>query len=273
MGLKLKYWDISLHTVPEVEYDGRWHMYDNSMSALYTLCDGRTLAGVADIGKPGACAASGGVVVTMDADLQDDPAEIPALKRKLEEGYDLVSGWKKVRHDYYQTLLDLFIERWGKPYHDACEKAGLQFTGHYWEHEWPRCLLVPDNMAMYAWFHVPGIDMLFNQFAETVNAQFGNARSVKELSSVANQLGLRRTLCEAYGAGGWDLRFEDMKRIGDWLQVLGVVEQSGAMRMLLARRHPELGSNKGVPAGICNRCGRNGASNQGKGIIALGQTT
>ena len=60
MGLKAKYWDISLHTVPEVEYDGRWHMYDNSMSALYTLCDGRTIAGVAEIGQPGACVASGG---------------------------------------------------------------------------------------------------------------------------------------------------------------------------------------------------------------------
>ncbi len=43
--------------------------------------------------------AQGNIVITMDADLQDDPAEIPALKRKLEEGYDLVSGWKKVRHD------------------------------------------------------------------------------------------------------------------------------------------------------------------------------
>jgi len=62
MGFRAKYWDISLHTVPEVEYDGGWHMYDNSMSALYTLCDGRTIAGVADIGKEGACAASEGRV-------------------------------------------------------------------------------------------------------------------------------------------------------------------------------------------------------------------
>ena len=43
--------------------------------------------------------AQGNLIVTMDADLQDDPAEIPALRRKLEEGYDLVSGWKRVRHD------------------------------------------------------------------------------------------------------------------------------------------------------------------------------
>lgn len=43
--------------------------------------------------------AAGEFVVTMDADLQDDPDEIPHLLAKLEEGYDLVSGWKKVRHD------------------------------------------------------------------------------------------------------------------------------------------------------------------------------
>ncbi|MBN1422814.1 MAG: hypothetical protein JXP34_28820, partial [Planctomycetes bacterium] len=60
MGFPIKYWDISLHTVPEVFYDGRFHMYDNSMSAIYTLCDGKTIAGVEDIGKAGACEASGG---------------------------------------------------------------------------------------------------------------------------------------------------------------------------------------------------------------------
>ena len=42
---------------------------------------------------------TGDAVITMDADLQDDPAEIPNLLKKLEEGYDLVSGWKKKRFD------------------------------------------------------------------------------------------------------------------------------------------------------------------------------
>ncbi|MCC6444312.1 MAG: hypothetical protein IT210_12775 [Armatimonadetes bacterium] len=60
MGLKAKYWDITRHTVSEVFYDGGWHLYDNSLSALYTLCDGKTIAGVEDIGKAGACEASGG---------------------------------------------------------------------------------------------------------------------------------------------------------------------------------------------------------------------
>ena len=62
MGLPVKYWDVTNHTVAEVFYDGRWHMYDNSLSTLYTLCDGKTIAGVEDIGKEGACAASGGKV-------------------------------------------------------------------------------------------------------------------------------------------------------------------------------------------------------------------
>ncbi|MEO0982230.1 MAG: glycosyltransferase family 2 protein [Pseudomonadota bacterium] len=43
--------------------------------------------------------ARGDVVFTMDADLQDDPAEIPRFLVKLDEGFDLVSGWKEVRHD------------------------------------------------------------------------------------------------------------------------------------------------------------------------------
>jgi glycosyltransferase involved in cell wall biosynthesis len=44
--------------------------------------------------------ARGAVVVTMDADLQDSPDEIPALYNMIaDEGYDLVSGWKKKRHD------------------------------------------------------------------------------------------------------------------------------------------------------------------------------
>ena len=43
--------------------------------------------------------AAGEVVVTIDADLQDDPAEIPRLLAKLDEGFDLVSGWKTHRRD------------------------------------------------------------------------------------------------------------------------------------------------------------------------------
>jgi len=49
--------------------------------------------------------ARGAWIMTMDADLQDDPAELPKLAAKLEEGYDLVSGWKQKRRDPWTKTL------------------------------------------------------------------------------------------------------------------------------------------------------------------------
>jgi|WetSurMetagenome_2_1015567.scaffolds.fasta_scaffold00452_16 hypothetical protein len=145
------------------------------------------------------------------------------LKTQLPSLYDEVGDWKKVRHNYTQTLLQLFIDRWAKPWNKWCEEKGLKFTGHYWEHEWPNMRPGGDNMAMYAWHQLPAIDMLFNQWDDsTTRAQFGNVRSVKELASVANQTGRQRKLSETYGGSGWDISFTDMKRNGDWEYALGV---------------------------------------------------
>ncbi|MEN3028364.1 MAG: glycosyltransferase family 2 protein [Aquificaceae bacterium] len=57
--------------------------------------------------------ASGEVIVTMDADLQNDPEDIPALLKKLEEGYDIVSGWRKERKDpFLSRRLPSMIANW-----------------------------------------------------------------------------------------------------------------------------------------------------------------
>lgn len=152
---------------------------------------------------------------------------------RAQWGYDLkpllpllseeTGEWKKVRHNYLETLLQLFIDRWSKPWNAYTTENNLKWTGHYWEHGWPQLNDGPDNMAMYAWHQVPAIDMLFNQFDEkSPQAQFGNIRAVKELRSVANQMGYKRTLSETYGGGGWDETFKDFKRLGDWEYVLGV---------------------------------------------------
>ncbi len=50
-------------------------------------------------------AARGEIVFTLDADLQDDPSEMPRFLEEMENGHDVVSGWKKVRHDpIHKTL-------------------------------------------------------------------------------------------------------------------------------------------------------------------------
>ena len=89
-----------------------WFVDDGSRDGSWTVieqlhADDARFAGLRfrrNYGKSAALAAGfaraqGRYVVTMDADLQDDPAEIPAFVAMLDEGYDLVSGWKKKRRD------------------------------------------------------------------------------------------------------------------------------------------------------------------------------
>lgn len=146
-----------------------------------------------------------------------------SLLEHLPELTQETGDWRRTRHNFNHLLNERFVERWCKPYSACCAKHGLEMTGHYWEHGWPGCRTVPDNMAAAVWEHRPGIDILLYNYDQTSpGAQFGNVRSVKEVASVANQAGRNRTLCEAYGASGWAMRFEDLKRYADWLLVLGV---------------------------------------------------
>ena len=81
---------------------------------------GQTAAIAAGLDK-----ARGEIIVLLDADMQNDPADIPMLLAKLDEGYDLVSGWRKRRQDNYLTrtlpsnLANMLISRvTGVPLHD-----------------------------------------------------------------------------------------------------------------------------------------------------------
>ena len=82
--------------------DGSWEVIER-LAAQYPAV--RAVGFARNYGKSAAlycgfAEARGEVVFTMDADLQDSPDEIPAMRRMiLDEGYDLVSGWKKRRHD------------------------------------------------------------------------------------------------------------------------------------------------------------------------------
>lgn len=82
--------------------DGSWRVIE-SLAASYSVVKGikfRRNYGKSAALNVGFGAAQGEIVITMDADLQDSPDEIPELMRMIrEDGYDLVSGWKKVRHD------------------------------------------------------------------------------------------------------------------------------------------------------------------------------
>ncbi|MCE2783657.1 MAG: glycosyltransferase family 2 protein [Pirellula sp.] len=81
--------------------DGSWQAIEKLAQARGSV---RALRFRRNFGKAAALAAgfaeaTGKIIITMDADLQDDPKEIPRMLAKLGEGYDVVSGWKQHRFD------------------------------------------------------------------------------------------------------------------------------------------------------------------------------
>ncbi len=186
---------------------------------------GKTITGVfSDEPNLEACM-TGGALIRWTPDLWD------AFHKRW--GYDLrvhlpsliheTGNWKKIRHDYYELILEMFIDRWARPYNKYCEENDLKWTGHYWEHGWPVPTHGFDEAAFYIWHQQPGIDMLGCKLdPEGLGGQFGNTRAVRELRSAANQAGRARTLSETYGGGGWEMDFEKMKRLVDWECVFGV---------------------------------------------------
>lgn len=82
--------------------DGSWQVIEalHAANPAYRGIKFRRNYGKSAALNTGFAAATGDVVITMDADLQDSPEEVPELRRMiLEDGYDLVSGWKKKRYD------------------------------------------------------------------------------------------------------------------------------------------------------------------------------
>ncbi len=57
-------------------------------------------------------AARGNLVMTLDADLQDDPGEIPRFLEKIGEGFDVVSGWKQIRYDPWHKVYPSRVFNW-----------------------------------------------------------------------------------------------------------------------------------------------------------------
>lgn len=146
-------------------------------------------------------------------------------------GYDLadhlpslywdVGDFRKVRFDYWQTLHDLWKENFMKPMFEWCDRNNLQFTGHWMEHEWPYPWITPADANLYAFEHVPGIDLLEGTKLRLEGKDPHLLFTIKQVTSVSHQLE-RRAFCEAYGVAGWDSTFEHYKRFGDWLMVHGI---------------------------------------------------
>jgi hypothetical protein len=128
-----------------------------------------------------------------------------------------------VRFDVYRLLDRRFTGNYARKLHDWCEQHGLKFTGHVNEHSWPQPDDVPCNMSFLRWMQVPGNDLLGFQFSPaSLEANAIYLMNLKELSSVASQLGRERVIAESCGGGGYSMAPRDFKPLEDFLLVHGV---------------------------------------------------
>jgi len=151
--------------------------------------------------------------------------DFPAYFRE-HRGYDIYDtlpviffngeGQQKARHDFWRTVTEMYDEAYFQQIGQWCEGKGIAFTGH---------LLQEDKLGLgtkvngavmphYRHMGIPGIDILTEQCTETI--------TVKQCSSVVNQLGKKWMLSETYGCTGWDFTFDGQKWVGDWQFVHGV---------------------------------------------------
>lgn len=98
--------DLDIVLVDDGSTDASWRQI-RELSARHRQVRGIRLRrnfGKAAALAAGIHAAHAPIIITMDGDLQDDPAEIPRFVRELKKGYDVVSGWKKVRRDPWHKV-------------------------------------------------------------------------------------------------------------------------------------------------------------------------
>lgn len=142
------------------------------------------------------------------------------------------TGCEATRFDYYRTLQQIFEENYQKPLHDFCEKSGIAFTGHLWEEKWPAPFDCPSLMSACRWYHIPGVDVLGPMFfsgEEEINARC--LFMLKQVSSIANQLGRKDISSELFGAAGYETALDQLAPLAAFAMVHGVTHPVEHMAM------------------------------------------
>ncbi len=134
---------------------------------------------------------------------------VPAL-------YKPTADHEKVRYDFWSLVNHLFVHNYMKTIYDWCEAHNCKATGHIMMEEsiFSQMTSTGGVMPFYEFLHVPGIDWLRRPISSPVIG--------KQVGSAACQLGKKQVITESFALSGWDVTFEELKRIAEWQFVNGV---------------------------------------------------
>mgnify|MGYP000731251033 CR=1 FL=1 len=122
----------------------------------------------------------------------------------------------KFRKDFWNTIEEMMRLNFSKKIFDWCEQNHLQFTGHYPGEDSliAQIQSTAGVMPKYMYQHVPGIDHLGKRITSLL--------LVKQVTSVAKQMGRKKVLSETFGCAGWNISFQEMCYIWGWQASCGV---------------------------------------------------
>lgn len=141
-----------------------------------------------------------------------------SLKEKLPELFFRYTGEELsgTARDYMELCQELFLENFAQPIQDWCSANKLLFTGHVLHEDslTAQTVMQGSLMRFYEYMDYPGVDVL--------TEKNDNWWIVKQIASVARQLGKKGILSELYGCTGWQMDLEDYKQVGDWQALFGI---------------------------------------------------
>jgi len=146
-----------------------------------------------------------------------------------------VGDFRKIRYDFYDLCHHLWFENWALPLERWCHRHSIKLTGHYLEHDWPCPYATPGHVHLLAHMDWPGSDMLMGYLLKghdffdiqgfepsPPGRESHGLYFLRQIHSIANQLGKERVINESWGAGGSETAPEDWMRIGRWMIIHGV---------------------------------------------------
>ena len=126
------------------------------------------------------------------------------------------AGYERFRYRFYKGCQELFLKNFAKKLYQWHDANGLQLTGHYVEERtmFTQMLNNAGIMPYYEFMHMPGIDWLCRRYLRV--------STIRQMTSVAQQLGKEYALTETFAMTGWDVTPKELKSIADYQYVYGV---------------------------------------------------